>query len=57
MNSQLVKGAAVTGKQFQDLGQAVNQGYMQDRDPNAWLTLSTKQRWSVEITKLKLIAI
>lgn len=35
MNSQLVKGAAVTGKQFQDLGQSVNQGYMQGRDPNA----------------------
>lgn len=35
MNSQLVKGAAVVNKQFQDHGKAFNQGYMQGRDPNA----------------------
>jgi len=35
MNSQLVRGAALVNKQFQDHGQAVNQGYMQGRDPNA----------------------
>ena len=35
MNSQLVKGAALTGKQFQDHGASFNEGYMQGRDPNA----------------------
>lgn len=35
MNSQLVKGAALVNKQFQDHGKAFNQGLMQGRDPNA----------------------
>ena len=35
MNSQLVRGAALVNKQFQDHGQAFNQGYMQGSDPNA----------------------
>ena len=35
MNSQLVRGAAITGKKFQDHGKAFNEGLMKGRDPNA----------------------
>jgi len=35
MNSQLVKGAALVNKQFQDHGQAVNKGYMQSVNQDA----------------------